>query len=216
MSSQPDLRLIGTETCDSKAEFHPILSVCPKATGIPAASGAAVARRRQRDFLQLLQRHVDGRTCQRRECLQHEDLQEIVSAARKLASTDDIPRHIATELEVAVRAADGLLGSYNTASRVWDEQRRRAIEMTKVGQNGTELFQQATEEYIKSAAPFQERFISEHEQLLKLHGQALGYLRKKLNRLKRASRISENSSWGLYALGTSLAIVGKWLETTQK
>jgi hypothetical protein len=52
------MRLIVTETCDSKAAFHPIRSVCPKATGIPAASGAALARRRQRDFRHHVQQHV--------------------------------------------------------------------------------------------------------------------------------------------------------------
>ena len=37
ISSQPDTRLIGTETCDLKAVFYPIRSAGPKTAGIRAA-----------------------------------------------------------------------------------------------------------------------------------------------------------------------------------
>src|SRR5207244_277579 len=106
---------------------------------------------------------------------------------------------------------------YDSAVRVWDENRKKSIELIKGGQidqsllqQGVSDFQRATSEYIKTAAPLHERFVEQRERLAKLHGQILQHLSGRLERLKSAHQISEKTSWVLYAVGTSLVILGKW------
>jgi hypothetical protein len=143
---------------------------------------------------------------------EHEDLQEIILAVEKLSSTTEIPRNLATEVDKAVGDSKQLLAKYRTASRVWDEERRRSIELIKSGQVDNTLFQRATSEYVKAAAPLHDQFNEHRQRLLPLYGRIEGHLESRLKRLRRAHRFWERASWFLYALGASLAIAGKWIE----
>jgi hypothetical protein len=147
---------------------------------------------------------------------EHEDLQETLFAARRLMAAGELPSALNRDLSREIDKAEDLLGAFAKTSAEWDQQRRQAIDLIKAGQSDSDLFQRATGDFIKAALPLQERSVEQREALLKLHGRVLGALSTRHNRLSVAHYIAERLSWLLYVIGTGIAILGKWLESTSR
>lgn len=147
---------------------------------------------------------------------EHEDLQEILLASEKLSRIKGLPVAIARKLKIANEEARHLLQEYDNIVKTWDEQRRRSIDLIRQGNTDSAIFEEATTDFISAAFPLHERFSTMRQHLLILYGRALGHFEKRYQHLNNLHTISEWASWLFYVLGTSVAILGKWLEIQAK
>lgn len=151
----------------------------------------------------------------------HDVLQEEVYSIRRLTDLSDLPSDLSQEAQNALRSADLILQQYSVALERWDAEKKKAVELVKRG-NASDLnaffesFGRATQEYINTAAPLQEQSMQQSEKLVRVRAEILYHLTGRLNRLKTFNGRFEVISWILYALGTVLAILGKWLEVQEK
>lgn len=148
--------------------------------------------------------------------IEHESLQEAIYAVEVLQASGGVPEGLRQEVTAAVEPARETLLLYNDATTRWDQLRRRSIDLIKTGKANPVLFQKATAHYIQAVVPLQERSIKQREALLRAHSKFMEHLTQRLNRLSSINENFQVISWLLYALGSCLAIFGKWLETHEK
>jgi len=150
--------------------------------------------------------------------IEHVSIQDELRSCRELASVGRLDATLTRELLQEVDVATATVDSFNQRLHVWDRSRATASElMTRSPGPGTtvdpsqalEDFRVATAAFVREGAALTEQIIEHRVNLEAIRSRALTALFSKLNRLRRAAKVSERFAWILYLAGSAMVVGGQ-------